>query len=323
MDTLSDVLRMVHLTGAVYLSAQFTAPWCVLGHAESDLCAIYLPRSDRVISYHLIAEGRCGACLAADTAASVALETGDLLVVPRGEAHVLGSDLALPPASAAPLLAAQANLTPGEVLRIEHGGGGERTRMVCGFLTCDGPLSNPLLAALPRIFKVHMNEGAESAWLASALSFGAAEAARPREGSMTVLAKLSELLFVEAVRRCIEELPPEHRGWLAGLRDRYVGPALLKLHQYPAHPWTVDELAREVGLSRSALAQRFADLLGQPPMQYLAQWRLQGAARELRDGRKSVAEIADAAGYDSEPSFSRAFKRQFGLPPSSWRSAGH
>jgi AraC-like DNA-binding protein len=323
MDALSDVLRMVQLSGAVYLSGQFTAPWCVLGHADSDLCAVYLPRSDRVISYHLVVEGSCQACLAADMRSTVSLDTNDLVVVPQGEAHLLGSDLSLPPASAAPLLAAQASIHPREVLRIDHGGGGAPTRLVCGFLTCDGPLSNPLLAALPRLFKVRNGAGAESAWLASALSFGAAEAACPRAGSSTVLAKLSELLFVEAVRRCIEELPLQHKGWLAGLRDRYVGRALLKLHEQPAYPWTVDELARQVGLSRSALAQRFSDLLGQPPMQYLAQWRLQAAARALRDGRQSLAEIADAAGYDSEPSFSRAFKRQFGLPPASWRTSVH
>jgi AraC-like DNA-binding protein len=323
MDALSDVLRMVQLSGAVYLSGQFTAPWCVLGHAESDLCATYLPRSDRVISYHLVAEGSCHACLAGDRSSAVTLDTNDLVVVPLGEEHLLGSDLAIPPASAAPLLAAQAATHPREVLRIDHGGGGARTRLVCGFLTCDGPLSNPLLAALPRLFKVRIGAGAESAWLASALSFGAAEAACPRQGSATVLAKLSELLFAEAVRRCIDELPLQHKGWLAGLRDRYVGPALLKLHGHPTYPWTVDELARQVGLSRSALAQRFTDLLGQPPMQYLAQWRLHAAARALRDSRRSLAEIAEAAGYDSEPSFSRAFKRQFGLPPASWRSTLH
>jgi AraC-like DNA-binding protein len=229
----------------------------------------------------------------------------------------------VPPAAATALLAERSRLAPGEVIRIVHGAGGAVTRIVCGFLNCDGELSNPLLASLPRLFKVGVGNDAESAWLASALNFGAAEAAFPRDGSATVLAKLSELLFVQAIRRCIDSLPPGQKGWLGALRDRYVGRALVSMHADPAHPWTVDELARQAGLSRSALAQRFSELLGQPPMQYLAQWRLHAAARELRNGGKTLAKIAGAAGYESEPAFSRAFKRQFGLPPASWRNQQH
>jgi len=311
----------VQLSGAVYLSAEFTAPWCVFAQADSDLCASYLPRSDRRVSYHLVAEGRCLARLADDRNSAIELEAGEVLVVPQGDEHVLGSDLGLTPEPAAPLLAKHLDLHPGEVIRVAYGGGGAPTRLVCGFLTCDGILSNPLLASLPRLFKVGVGTSVEAAWLASALGFAAAEAAFPRAGSATVLAKLSELLFVQAVRRCIDTLPQNQKGWLAALRDRYIGRALLKLHADPAHPWTVDELASNVGLSRSALAQRFSDLLGQPPMQYLAHWRLHLAAGELRNGSKSLAEVAGAAGYDSEPAFSRAFKRQFGLPPASWRTS--
>lgn len=320
MDVLSDVLRIVQLSGAVYLSAEFSAPWCITGRADSRVYAAFLPPSDRVVSYHLILEGHCQARLADDSKSVIRLDAGDVLVVPQGDEHLMGSDLSIPPEAGAPLLARQVAAHPGEVIRIAYGGGGEQTRMVCGFLTCEGLLSNPLLAALPRLFKVNVGNELESAWLASAVNFGAAEAAFPRAGSATVLAKLSELLFVQAVRRCIDSLPPHQKGWLAALRDRYVGGAMLKLHADPAHPWTVDELARAVGLSRSALAQRFTELLGQPPMQYLAQWRLHAAARQLRDSGQSLAEIADAAGYDSEPAFSRAFKRQFGLPPASWRT---
>jgi AraC-like DNA-binding protein len=323
MDALSDVLRIVQLSGAVYLSAEFTAPWCVVGNADSELCSAYLPRCDRLVSYHLVLEGSCLACLAHDKQAVVRLAPNDVLLVPQGDQHLLGSDLALPPVSAAPLLAQRSQVQPGEVIRIVHGGGGAATRIVCGFLSCDGDLAYPLLASLPRLFRVGVGNDVESAWLASALAFGAAEAASPRDGSATVLAKLSELLFVQAVRRCIESLPQHQKGWLAALRDRYVGRAMTRMHADPAYPWTVDELARQVGLSRSALAQRFSELLGQPPMQYLAQWRLYAAARELRNGRKSVSEIAGAAGYESEPAFSRAFKRQFGLPPASWRTHQH
>jgi AraC-like DNA-binding protein len=151
------------------------------------------------------------------------------------------------------------------------------------------------------------------------MKFAAAEAAELRAGSATVLGKLSELLFVEAVRRCIDALPEDRKGWLAGTRDRFVGRALLLMHAQPAHAWTVDELARKVGLSRSALAQRFTDLLGQPPMQYLARWRLQVAAQELLNGNKSLTAVAEQVGYDSEAAFNRAFKREFGMPPAGWR----
>jgi AraC-like DNA-binding protein len=321
MDALSDVLRIVQLSGAVYLSADFTAPWCLIAQPDGQLCSAFLPRSERVVSYHMVVEGSCLACLGDSRHIALRLEPGDVLVVPQGEEHLLGSDVALPAEPAAPLLSELLRERPGEVMRVAYGGGGAHTRIVCGFLTCDGVLSNPLLASLPRIFKVNLGTSVESAWLASAINFGAAEAAFPRAGSATVLAKLSELLFVQAVRRCIEGMPVQQQGWLTALRDRYVGRAMLKLHGDPAYPWTVDELARQVGLSRSALAQRFSELLGQPPMQYLAQWRLHAAARELSSGHRPLAEIADAAGYESEPAFSRAFKRQFGQPPATWRNS--
>ena len=320
MDALSHVLQAVELSGAVFLSAEFTAPWCVISQADSEICSAYLPRSDRVVSYHMIASGSCMACLEDGREPVLQLQAGDLLVVPQGDAHLLGSDLSLTPAPSAPLLAQHVASNPGEILRLSHGAGGDMTRMVCGFLTCDGILSNPLLQSLPRLFKVSVGSGAESAWLVPALAFAAAEAAVPRPGGATVLGKLSELLFVHALRRCLDSLPAHETGWLAALRDRYVGPAMLRLHADPAYPWTVDGLAGEVGLSRSTFAQRFSGLLGQPPMQYLARWRLRVAARELRTGTGSVAALAGKVGYESEAAFSRAFKREFGVPPASWRA---
>jgi AraC-like DNA-binding protein len=321
MDALSHVLQAVELSGAVFLNAEFTAPWCVISQADSDLCSAYLPRSERVVSYHLIAEGSCQASLYGEASTALHLETGDLLVVPQGDAHLLGSDLTLAPAPSAPLLAQHVEAHPGKIVRLAYGAGGPATRMVCGFLTCDGIMSHPLLQSLPRLFKVSVGSGAESAWLVPALNFAAAEAAEPRPGSATVLGKLSELLFVHALRRCLDSLPDHQTGWLAALRDRYVGPAMLRLHADPAYPWTVDGLAAEVGLSRSAFAQRFTSLLGQPPMQYLAHWRLRAAARELRSGNSSLAELAGKVGYESEAAFSRAFKREFGMPPATWRAS--
>ncbi len=319
MDALSDVLRAVKLGGAVFLNAEFSSPWCVTSHVDAGLCAAYLPGSHRVISYHLVTEGVFHARLADEQGGGLQLCAGELLVVPQGETHIMGSSLQLPPVLGDSLLADQMQTGAGGVMRLAYGGGGARTRIVCGFLACDDAMINPLLASLPRMFKVDVRNGSGSAWLESSLRFAAEEGAESRPGSATVLARLSELLFVEAVRRCIETAPEGEKNWLAGLRDRFVGRALSLLHARPAHDWTVDQLASEVGLSRSALAQRFSEFLGQPPMQYLARWRLQIAARQLLDGAKSLAAVAEDVGYDSEAAFNRAFKREFGMPPASWR----
>lgn len=319
MDALSDVLQHVRLGGAVFLHGEFTEPWGVVGQSDTALCTSYLPPSQRIVSYHLILEGSCWAKLVDDPHSDLLLHAGELLVVPQGEAHILASSLNVTPVPSAPLLARHLEIAPGEVLKLSYGGGGKITRIVCGYLACDETLSNPLIATLPRIFKIDMRNDPRSAWIESSLQFAAAEAAESRAGTSLVLGKLSELLFVEAIRRCVDALPANHEGWLAGVRDRFVGRALALLHAQPAHAWTVHELASKVGLSRSALAQRFTDLVGKPPMQYLSCWRLQLAAKELLEGTKNLATIANQIGFESEAAFSRAFKREFGLPPSSWR----
>jgi AraC-like DNA-binding protein len=208
---------------------------------------------------------------------------------------------------------------PGGLMRIDHGGGGEETRFICGFLACNPQLCRPLLDALPRILRVPLGDGAGAQWLLDLLRHGAQAHSAPGPGSGTVMAKLAELLFVEAMRRYIASLPEGERGWLAGLRDRFVGRALALLHERPKHNWTVDELASHAGLSRSALAQRFSELIGQPPMAYLTRWRLRRAAAALKDSRRTVAALAEEYGYESEASFNRAFKREFGAPPATWR----
>jgi AraC-like DNA-binding protein len=318
MDALSDVLRVVRLNGAVYLDGEFAAPWCVIGRAEDPLCSQFLSCTERVLSFHFITGGVCWARLPDDPASAIRIEAGEIVVVPQGEPHILGSATNLKPVSSSRVLATQIQAVPGQIMKLTHGGTGPVTRMVCGFLGGENVLGNPLLNALPRLFKVDMR-GTRAAWLQSSMQFAAQEAAQMRSGSTTVLGKLSELLFVEAIRRYIDTLPDEQTGWLAGLRDRFVGRALTLLHGRPAHTWTVEDLAREVGLSRSALAQRFTDLVGMPPMQYLARWRLQMAAQQLRSGEKQVAAVAEDVGYDSEAAFNRAFKREFGMPPATWR----
>ncbi|MEM5311984.1 AraC family transcriptional regulator [Paraburkholderia sp. JHI869] len=321
MDAVSDVLRAIRLSGAVFLNGTFTAPWCLIGRADATLCGAYLPASERVVSYHLVVEGNCWVTLSDDPGSAIYVHAGELIVVPQGETHIIGSAIDLSPVPSDSLLATEMASAPGEVMALSHGGGGSVTRLVCGFLACDDTLNNPLLSSLPRLFKIDMRQDPRAAWLESSLELAAAEAAESRAGGTIVLARLSELLFVEAIRSCIEALPENQTGWLAGVRDRYVGRALSLLHAQAAHPWTVDELARKVGLSRSALAQRFADLLGQPPMQYLARWRMQIAAHELLTGSKPLTAVAEQIGYESEAAFSRAFRREFGMPPAGWRKS--
>jgi len=314
VDALSDVLRIVRLTGAVFLDAEFSEPWCVGEPSGVEVCVEHMPDAQHVVIYHLVTEGCCEASVPGGPAVSA--RGGDLIIIPGGEAHSLGSNLAHPAVPGGRLVVQRG---PDEVPRVRYGGGGAATRMVCGYLACDSSLFDTVLAALPRIMLVNMREGPGAQWLTSSIRFSLSEASGQRAGAGTVLAKLSELMFVEAIRRHIESLPPEQTGWLAGLRDRFVGRALALMHEHPGRDWTVDELSGSVGLSRSSLAQRFADFLGQPPIQYLTRWRLTIAAQRLRNESTSLARIAAASGYESEAAFNRAFKRALGTTPAVWR----
>jgi AraC-like DNA-binding protein len=314
LDALSDVLRIVRLTGAVFMDAEFTAPWCIGEPSGVEVCVEHMPNAQHVVIYHLVTEGACEVSVPGHEPASA--RAGDLIVIPGGEAHSLGSDLSRRPVPGGPLVVQRG---PDEVPQVRHGGGGAVTRLVCGYLACDSSLFDTVLAALPRVMIVNMREGPGAQWLTSSIRFSISEAAGQRAGAGTVLAKLSELMFVEAIRRHIESLPPDQTGWLAGLRDRFVGRTLALIHSRPSHAWTVEELAGTVGLSRSALAERFTALVGQPPMQYLTRWRLQLAANLLRSGSRNVASVAADVGYDSEAAFNRAFKRELGTTPAAWR----
>lgn len=313
MDALSDVLRVVRLTGGVFLDAQFSAPWCVASRIEPEDCRPFLAAPRHVIAYHCIVSGSL--LLQTDMDPPVALKAGEIVLLPRNDPHRIGSCIEASPVSAHELV--QPSRDAG-LARIVHGGGGEPTRIVCGFLGSDAPF-NPLMATLPKVLKLDIRETPSGAWIESSFQLAASEIAAGRAGSVTLVSKLSELLFVEAVRRYLMELPAEQRGWLAGLRDPIVGRALQLLHSRANEPWTAESLAREVGLSRSAFAERFTTLIEQPPMQYLAQWRMQVAAQRLRDSQGSVAQIAFDVGYESQAAFNRAFKREFGMPPAAWR----
>lgn len=314
VDALSDALRVLRLNGAVFLDADFTAPWCVLSEGSRPVSEP-LPFRGNVMFFHLLTEGHCQVRLASG-GETIALEAGDIVMMSRDDSHLMGSDLGLTPVHASNLVQpAAAN----GLMRVEYGGGGERTRFGCGFLICDERLSGPLLDSLPRILRIPLGDGPEVGWMRNLMQAGNLETAAQRPGSATVLTKLSELLFVEGLRRYVESLPDGAKGWLGGVRDRFVGRALALMHERPEHEWTVDELAEKVGLSRSALSQRFTELIGQPPMQYLTRWRLTIAAQRLREEKTSIARVASDIGYDSEAAFSRAFKRALGESPAAWR----
>jgi AraC-like DNA-binding protein len=246
----------------------------------------------------------------------VEIQAGEVLILPHNDRHLLGSHLDLSPVPSQHVVHVPAG---GGLAVIRHGGGGEKARIVCGFLGSDRMDGNPLTSALPPIMHFDAREGSAAAWMKSSLEFAADEIAARRAGSETVLAKLSELLFVEALRRYVEGLPDGQTGWLAGLKDPFVSRALSLLHRRVAQQWTVDDLGRDIGLSRSALADRFTRLVGEPPMRYLARWRLQLAAHHLRGSDMPLARIAKQVGYESGAAFNRAFKRSFGVPPATWR----
>jgi AraC-like DNA-binding protein len=307
-DPLSDVLRAVRLDGAFFYAVEASEPWSVEAVAGKELTPRVLPGAEHLISYHILTAGHCWGGLIGQEPAS--LEPGDVIVFPHGDPHVMSSDPTLRSAPAKPGRF-PATVTIGEGKRVA-------ATLVCGFLGCDRRPFNPLLSTLPH--QLHL-PGLGSEWRQSFARQVVEESRAQRVGADSVLTRLAELMFVEVLRRYIETLPPGQRGWLAGLRDDAVGRGLGLLHGDPAHPWTLDELADGVAMSRSAFADRFTALVGQPPMQYLAQWRMQIAAGRLTSGNAKVATIAEEVGYESEEAFSRAFKRLMGVSPAAWRRA--
>ena len=322
-DTLSDVLRSVRLRGAVFYYVSGGHDWVAEARPSRDIAAAVMPDSEHVMEYHVITRGSCWGAIVGE--APVRLETGDIVLFPHGDAHVISS---------APGLRASTDTQDDEESKVEqlpftlHYDAAEvraevvpdehaETILVCGFLGCDVRPFNPLIATLPRL--LHLRKTENHDLTAQFMRQAVAESKNKRPGGEAMLERMSEMMFVDAVRRYVDTLPEDSRGWLAGLRDRFVGRALALMHDAPATEWTVDELGRRVGLSRSALHERFAEMIGQPPMQYLANWRMQVAAALLRDTNATVASVALDVGYDSEAAFVRAFKRVVGKPPATWR----
>ena len=313
MDVLSEVLKIVRLEGALFFNAELSAPWCLSEPRSKDIAPRLSPGAGHLILYHFLTEGRAYARL--PDGRTEELTAGDIVIFPHGDAHVLGNG------SQEPVDAMQTfakNLTQGLKLA-QYGGGGEISRFVCGFMVCEPRLSEVFLAGLPKMLKVHVANEPSGAWLQNSILFSVGEANGSNAGSGLVLARLSEVLFVETLRRYISALPPGQIGWLAGARDPIIGQALALLHKEPAHPWTISNLARRIGLSRTRLAERFREFLGESPMAYLAQWRLKLGAEILQSTEDSVAEVAAAVGYGSAAAFNRAFKREFDCPPAQFR----
>lgn len=326
-DTLSDVLRTVRLRGAVFYYVSHRERWAAEAPPAREIAAAVMPGADHVIEYHLVARGNGWAAVSGVN--PVRLAAGDIVMFPQGDAHVMSSAPGLPPKrieadwvfatrdhpKPIPIAFHFGVEQPGASTPVEHAD----TVLVCGFIGCDLRPFNPLIAALPRL--LHIPAAQAGDWLGRVIDQAAAESSSPGPGSDAMLARISEIVFVDAVRRYVDSLPEPAQGWLAGLRDRFVGHALALLHEMPAAPWTLDELGRQVGLSRSALHERFVQFIGAPPMQYLTRWRMQLASNLLRSTNTNVASIALEVGYDSEAAFARAFKRAVGLPPAAWRKA--
>jgi AraC-like DNA-binding protein len=321
-DALSEVLSAVHLFGSVFFEVTAKSPWVAEAPPAEQVTREVAPGAQHTIEYHVVTAGSCWIALVGDNASEpIQLHEGDIVMVPHGDPHVVSS---APGMRAEPSLDLYRKSKEGnEVPFLLQAGddGPSVTRLICGFFNCDVRPFNPLLDALPRFMRVGPDTSASHGLLDQFIRFATAEMGTRRAGSQSVINRLSELMFVEVVRLHMNQLEVSNTGWLAGLRDPLVGRALTLLHARPSHAWTLEELASEAAASRSVLADRFTQLVGYPPIQYLTRWRMQMAAGRLADPGARVAAIAHEVGYESEAAFSRAFKKFVGRSPAHWRTS--
>lgn len=317
-DLLSDLLDGMHLAGTVLFLADFHEPWSV-DTPKCDHIARILPfRTEYIIPFHVVASGGCWLDL--PQGPPVWLHEGDAVVLPYGHMHRLRGRVAANSVALGDLLPRP---PWDEIPVVEYGGAGDVTHIVCGFLQCDELLFHPVLHSLPPLLHVSPGTTPADRWLAMTIRHTAAEAGSRTPGSRAMLPRLTELMFVEILRNHMQALSANEVGWFAACNDALVGGALRFFHSAPLEAWSLGRLARRVGASRTVLAERFKHFLGLPPMQYLVRWRLQLAAQKLKTSELPVKSIADEIGYESEASFSRAFRRQFGVPPGEWRKRQH
>lgn len=306
-DPLGDALHLLELTGALYCRAELTAPW-----------GIALPEMPGHMIAYIVTTGRCW--LRGPEAEPRLLQQASLALVPHGVAHSLRSG---PRASVTPLADLPVEHVSERYEILRHGGGGDFAHVTGAVVRFDHVAAHRLTSLLPPVLQLDTWDDDEGSWLASTVRFISREARQLRPGGETVITRLADVLVIQAIRAWIDRSTgtEQEQGWLGALRDPQVGRALAAMHRHPAHEWTLQSLAKELGMSRSAFAARFSELVGEPPLQYLTRWRLQLARSQLSRSGQSIAEVARAVGYGSESAFSRAFKRELGLTPAQARRA--
>jgi AraC-like DNA-binding protein len=316
MDAFSQALSSVRMTGAIFVDAICTAPWGFSVPAMATVTHLLAPGTEHLVGYHLVTEGE--ALIGLPGVPDVPIAAGDIVIFPHGDAHTV--------ANGAPTHFADSGKALGQwlagdfvPLKVGAGGGGAVTRFVCGYFGCERHAARLFLAGLPACIRMNLRGDGTGEWLETSIRHLLNDTTSNRPGRGVLLAKMAEAIFIETLRRYMEELPPEQTGWLAGARDPVVGAILALFHRKPCHPWSVAELASEAATSRTVLLERFDRFLGEPPLTYLARWRLQLAARKLQTTQETVLNVAADVGYESEAAFNRAFKREFGLPPARYR----
>ena len=302
-DPLGETLHLLRLTGTFYCRSELTAPW-----------GVDLPAFDGCMMFHIITAGRCW--LEIEGEEPRLLQQGSLVLIPDGARHCIRSSRT---ADAEPLFDIPVERVSDRYEIMRYGGNGELTHLTCGVVRFDHVAGQQLIKLLPRVLQIDTWDNDEGNWLQSTLRFIAREARELRPGGETVITHLADILIIQAIRSWIDSAPEADRGWLAALRDNQVGKALAAIHRQPEKDWSVDRLAKEVGMSRSGFSARFTNLVGESVMRYLTQWRMQLARAQLQETSDSLSVLADRLGYQSETAFCRAFKRVFGVPPGSVR----
>jgi AraC-like DNA-binding protein len=312
MDALSEALTSMRMTGAIFFSLECYAPWGFSVPHLSKVAHTLAPGTERLVSYHLVTDGK--AIVQFGDGEPIEVNAGEVLIIPHGDAHTVSNG-----APAEMIDATIKDYLAGSLTSMRYGGDGELTRFICGYFGCERHADRMFLAGLPTMIKIDIRRDEAGAWIDNSIRHLVSHSNANRPGHSILLAKASEALFVEALRRYMEELPPERDGWLAAARDPIVGAALVLIHRSPHQDWTLQTLADAAGTSRSVLSDRFDRFLGEPPLTYLTRWRLQLASRLLETTRKPIQQIANEIGYESEAAFNRAFKREFGAPPARHR----